>query len=494
MRKASPKVAENRGKPGTDGSSQFFLTCVVNRQTVGLCPQFTFSSSTNRITTSGYSYDAAGNVTNDGVHAYTWDAEGRIATVDAGSTATYTYDALGQRVYGVVGGNPEIFYMYDPAGNLLYATMTNGWGGDELTEPVAGRVLASYVNGQSDTYFKHANALGSWGLTTAHDGSVPQDQLYYPWGQTWTSGHYLFEPNWAAMSWYNAESNLFLTPARSYGSRLGRWMSPDLLGGDITNPQSLNRYAYVLNNPASLTDPLGLQGSPPGCPQGMNTEYCYGGIPGFFAGGTPSFTFSSPTWDEFNTLQMLSNQLDWLHDQDYTTSGLLPDASILGAFGLASLPILPFDKSMLAQLAPTACSGQATFSAVAPDQATGPGALAGFGVLAHQNGGVAVNPAVFGLQLTGTMAGNEAVQQQLAIMSPYISIYPSGLNLYGGPAPPYFITSIGDRNIRNSAIARFDIFNFPSHKAADLFGIQTVPTVIVVPGGSPCPRGFSGGH
>ena len=181
-----------------------------------------------------------------------------MATVDAGSTATYTYDALGQRVEGDVAGNPENFYLYDPAGNLLNAPFTDGWGGDELTELVAGRVLASYVNGRSDTYFKHPNALGSWGLATAHDGSVPQDQLYYPWGQTWTSGHYLFEPNYAAMTWYNAESDLFLTPARSYGSRLGRWMSPDPLGGDVTNPQSLNRYAYVLNNPASMVDPSGL--------------------------------------------------------------------------------------------------------------------------------------------------------------------------------------------------------------------------------------------
>ncbi|HET7212008.1 MAG TPA: RHS repeat-associated core domain-containing protein [Terriglobia bacterium] len=38
----------------------------------------------------------------------------------------------------------------------------------------------------------------------------------------------------------------------------GRWFTPDPLGGDITNPQSLNRYAYVLNNPATLTDPSGL--------------------------------------------------------------------------------------------------------------------------------------------------------------------------------------------------------------------------------------------
>jgi RHS repeat-associated protein len=45
---------------------------------------------------------------------------------------------------------------------------------------------------------------------------------------------------------------------RNYEQNLGRWMSPDPLGGDITNPQSLNRYAYAMNNPASLTDPLGL--------------------------------------------------------------------------------------------------------------------------------------------------------------------------------------------------------------------------------------------
>src|SRR6185295_4101543 len=53
---------------------------------------------TNRITsvTSGstvnYSYDAAGNVTTDGVHAYGYDSENRIVIVDGGSTASYAYD------------------------------------------------------------------------------------------------------------------------------------------------------------------------------------------------------------------------------------------------------------------------------------------------------------------------------------------------------------------------------------------------------------------
>src|SRR2546426_5377451 len=46
---------------------------------------------------------------------------------------------------------------------------------------------------------------------------------------------------------------------REYHPTQGRWLSPDLLGGDVTNPQSLNRYAYVLNNPCNYLDPLGLE-------------------------------------------------------------------------------------------------------------------------------------------------------------------------------------------------------------------------------------------
>jgi YD repeat-containing protein len=46
----------------------------------------TFSATTNRITTSGYTYDAAGNLTADGTgygtHTFQWDAEGRMVSVD----------------------------------------------------------------------------------------------------------------------------------------------------------------------------------------------------------------------------------------------------------------------------------------------------------------------------------------------------------------------------------------------------------------------------
>jgi len=62
--------------------------------------QPTYSTTTNRISTlPGFptppppAYDANGNLTNDSVHTYTWDAEGKVLAVD---TTSLTYDALGR--------------------------------------------------------------------------------------------------------------------------------------------------------------------------------------------------------------------------------------------------------------------------------------------------------------------------------------------------------------------------------------------------------------
>lgn len=44
-----------------------------------------------------YTYDAAGNVTSDGLHAYLYDDRGRLVDVDA-AAATYEHNGQGQRV------------------------------------------------------------------------------------------------------------------------------------------------------------------------------------------------------------------------------------------------------------------------------------------------------------------------------------------------------------------------------------------------------------
>jgi RHS repeat-associated protein len=54
------------------------------------------------------------------------------------------------------------------------------------------------------------------------------------------------------------ETGLDYFGARYYSGAQGRFISADLVGGDIGNPQSLNRYVYVLNNPLKFSDPTGL--------------------------------------------------------------------------------------------------------------------------------------------------------------------------------------------------------------------------------------------
>jgi RHS repeat-associated protein len=55
---------------------------------------------------------------------------------------------------------------------------------------------------------------------------------------------------------------------RKYENRAGRWTSTDPLAGSISDPQSLNRYAYVNNDPVNFVDPSGLDETPGPCPLG----------------------------------------------------------------------------------------------------------------------------------------------------------------------------------------------------------------------------------
>ena len=58
--------------------------------------------------------------------------------------------------------------------------------------------------------------------------------------------------------WYEGYIGLLHLRARWLMPYLNQFISPDPIIPDYFNPQSLNRYSYVLNNPVNLTDPTGL--------------------------------------------------------------------------------------------------------------------------------------------------------------------------------------------------------------------------------------------
>ena len=53
------------------------------------------------------------------------------------------------------------------------------------------------------------------------------------------------------------ETGLYYYGARFYDPAIGRFISADSIVPDFSNPQSLNRYSYVFNNPLSYRDPNG---------------------------------------------------------------------------------------------------------------------------------------------------------------------------------------------------------------------------------------------
>jgi RHS repeat-associated protein len=79
---------------------------------------------------------------------------------------------------------------------------------------------------------------------------------HYPYGEVWystgTTTKYLFT-NYER----DPESGNDYAMYRYHASRLGRFLSPDPVDGSPSNPQSLNRYAYTLNDPVNRIDPDG---------------------------------------------------------------------------------------------------------------------------------------------------------------------------------------------------------------------------------------------
>ena len=224
----------------------------------------------NRITSgSGVTYDAAGNTTNDGTHAYTFDAENRITQLDAGATAIYVYNASGERVRKTTSSG-SVDYLYDLAGHsITELSSSGGWNRGEVY--AGGKHLATYSGGTSGTtYFIHADWLGTERARSTSSGSPYESCVSLPFGdgQSCTGGDP--SPLHFTGKQRDSESNLDFFGARYLSSQQGRFMTPDWAAVPIAvpyahfgDPQSLNSYAYASNNPSSRDDPDGHCGGEP---------------------------------------------------------------------------------------------------------------------------------------------------------------------------------------------------------------------------------------
>lgn len=195
-----------------------------------------------------------------GAVSYTYDRLGRLASYTRGTAwGQIDYDGRGRKLRRTFGSGTEV-YFYTVWGQVLASYKTgSGWTSYLLAD---GRRLGSVDQGDQFRYF-HADRLGSTRAITNSAGQVVWSGDYLPFGSevnsSGTGDNFRFtgqelEPNLGAYDY----------GARYYDPTLRRFLQIDSFLGNPSDPRTLNRYSYTLDNPTAYTDPTGHCGEPEG--------------------------------------------------------------------------------------------------------------------------------------------------------------------------------------------------------------------------------------
>ena len=215
------------------------------------CTQESLSvAATNNNQMTTFSYDGVGNVLNDTHNSYTWNDESQLKTA---AGVTYTYDGDGERVQKSSGK----IYWYGAGSEVLDESDASGNITDEYVY-FGGKRISHRVVSTNALYFYGEDMLGTSRVIFTSAGVLCYDADFYPFGGERAYTNTCAQNYKFTGKERDSESNLDNFGARYNSSQMGRFMSPDPLGGKLTDPQTLNKYSYVRNNPITLTDPTGL--------------------------------------------------------------------------------------------------------------------------------------------------------------------------------------------------------------------------------------------
>ena len=413
-----------------------------------------------------YGRNALNQYTSAGSVSFGYDARGNLSSDS--STATYAFDSMNN----LVASSGGAALAYDAQGRLTYTALNGGnvtrfgYDGEQIISEfdVNGGLVRRYVPGLADDeylisygpegrrYF-YADERGSI-IATADDNGNPSATLSYDeFGIPASTNTLRFQ--YTGQAWL-PEVGMYHYKARNYSPTLGRFVQADPDGYD----DGMNVYDYVQGDPINRIDPTGR------------------------------FACITDPASIVVCGKIVSNVVPIVASAAGGVFAVL--GKIFGLFGNgpARVQYKPKDPPRQTQKSKPetqnaiTCVGTVTFSAVGPlPQAPGDSAFAP-GVK-PPNGTVAIaGPKTFGF-------GRRALREGAAAR---IKIYPSGLDdilaKSGGPRPPYTVSDYGDKNIRNAAGTRFDIYRFATKAGANLFGKRkNVPVRIEVPGGGHCPAG-----
>ena len=237
-------------------------------------PSLGFDTSSNRINSSGSQYDNAGNLIRSQNTSGVWlrfesDAAGRLIKVRDDSNnvlETYTYGAdrnrlinetsTGRTYYAWGGSSPLVEYTEATSGTTPAYSRSYTYAGSRLLS------TATVVSASEVTEFHHPDRLGTK-LVTNPTANTNFEQSTLPFGTELTAEEAGTGSTNLKFTSYDRSAGTGLDYAvnRTHSPSQGRFTQADPIGveaGSKDDPQSLNLFSYVTNDPLNLTDSTGL--------------------------------------------------------------------------------------------------------------------------------------------------------------------------------------------------------------------------------------------
>jgi RHS repeat-associated protein len=235
-------------------------------------PNLAFNSANNRITTSGFQYDLAGNqiraLAEDGTTwlNFEYDAANRLVNIkqDNGTLIQNQLFGVGNERLALIDSSSNQTTYYDGSveyveysgnGVLVWSKSTVYLGDSELS------TITPDGSGGEYTEFEHPDRLGTR-LKTNQSGGTSYEQAHLPFGKALNAESSMTTSNKRFTSYdRSAATGLDYAQNRTYDSKQGRFTQVDPSGmGSVSlaAPQTLNLYAYCANDPINHVDPSGL--------------------------------------------------------------------------------------------------------------------------------------------------------------------------------------------------------------------------------------------
>lgn len=209
---------------------------------------------------SNYYYSPNGNLisktTGATIRTFSWNVENRLTKIEENGNilSEFTYNDAGKRVKRWVGSNVTTYIedLYECSPNSCSKYIFAG------SERIALRPIGS----SNEVFYYLSDHLGSSTLVTDNAIGIEQNLVYYPYGKTRQNIADPPNPQGSFRHQFTGQeldvnTGLYNYRARYYDPGLMRFISADTIQPNRDNPQTLNRYSYVLNNPLKFNDPTG---------------------------------------------------------------------------------------------------------------------------------------------------------------------------------------------------------------------------------------------